>query len=101
MKLVIVTVVEHFESDVFRLFKESGIEQFSGSDIDGYREQASVLKAASWFPGKGGGVESSLFFSFTEPEKIGRLFRLIEAFNSKLDTENPIRAVVLPIEEYI
>ncbi|MCX2720313.1 hypothetical protein [Lentiprolixibacter aurantiacus] len=101
MKLVIVTVVEDFEPEVLRLFKEAGIEQFSGSDIDGYKDQASVLKAASWFPSTKGGVESSLFFSFTDTDKISRLFKLIEAFNSKLDTENPIRAVVVPIENYI
>lgn len=101
MKLVIVTVVEHFEPEVLRLFKKAGIEQFSGSEIDGYKDQASVLKAASWFPGTKGGVESSLFFSFTESDKISNLFKLIEDFNSGLDTENPIRAVVVPIEKFI
>ena len=101
MKLVIVTVVEDFEPEVLQLFKNAGIEQFSGSEIDGYRNQASLLKAASWFPGKGGGVESSLFFSFTEADKIRKLFKEIEAFNSELDTDNPVRAVVIPIEEYI
>lgn len=101
MKLVIVTVVEDFEPEVLSLFKKAGIEQFSGSDIDGYKDQASVLKAASWFPGKGGGVESSLFFSFTEADKIKSLFQLIREFNEALDTENPVRAVVVPIENYI
>lgn len=101
MKLVIVTVVEDFEPEVLQLFKNAGIEQFSGSEIDGYRNQASVLRAASWFPGKAGGVESSLFFSFTEADKIRRLFKEIEVFNSKMDTDNPVRAVVMPIEEYI
>ena len=101
MKLVIVTVVEQFEAEVLRLFKKAGIEQFSGSDIDGYQNQGSLLKAASWFPGTGGGVESSLFFSFTEEEKIDSLFLLIEEFNTRLETENPMRAVVLPIEKFI
>ncbi len=101
MKLVLVTVVEQFEAEVLRLFKKAGIEQFSGSEIDGYKNQASLLKAASWFPSTRGGVESSLFFSFTEEEKIASLFLLIEEFNAQMETENPIRAVVVPIEKFI
>jgi hypothetical protein len=42
-----------------------------------------------------------MFFSFTEEEHIGRLFHLIANFNSKLETNNPIRGIVLPIEKYI
>ncbi|MGK0494649.1 MAG: hypothetical protein ACJAU2_001029 [Maribacter sp.] len=37
MKLLIVTVVEEFEKDILRLFKEVHIDSFSGSDIDGHK----------------------------------------------------------------
>ncbi len=101
MKLLIVTAVEEFEVEILRLFRKAGIEQFSGSEIDGYKDQASLLRAASWFPGTGGAVESNLFFSFTEAEKIKRLFELISEFNAQLETKNPVRAVVIPIEKSI
>ena len=101
MKLVIVTVVEEFEPEIIRLFKEAGIESYSGSDIDGYKNPTSMVRSASWFPSQKGGVESSLFFSFTEDEKIESLFKLIRAFNTTLETQNPIRAVVVPIERAI
>ncbi|NNK11064.1 MAG: hypothetical protein HKP08_06945, partial [Flavobacteriaceae bacterium] len=55
----------------------------------------------SWFPSEKADVDSSLFFSFTDDEKIEVLFRLIEEFNTTLETQNPIRAVVLPIEKSI
>ncbi|MCO5725400.1 hypothetical protein [Robiginitalea marina] len=101
MKLVIVTAVEQFKGDVLRLFKQAGIESFSGSEIDGYKTAPSLMMARSWFPGERGGNESSLFFSFTDQGHIEGLFGLIRAFNATLETNNPIKAVVVPIEQSI
>ena len=101
MKLLIVTVVEQFEKDILRLFKKANIENFSGSDIDGYKNPAAKVRTASWFPSEKGGVESSLFFSFTDEKNIDVLFGLIEEFNKNLVTNNPIKAVVVPIEKFI
>lgn len=101
MKLLIVTVVEEFEKEILRLFKEAGIENFSESRIDGYRNPTSILMTSSWFPSKKGGVESSFFFSFTEEENIDAIFPLFKAFNANLETNNPIKAAVVPIEKFI
>ena len=101
MKLVIVTAVEEFKKEVQRLFKKAGIENFSGSEIDGYKTVAPLLMTQSWFPSEKGGNESSLFFSFTEEDRIDTLFELIEAFNTHLETNNPVKAIVVPIERHI
>jgi hypothetical protein len=101
MKLLLVTVVEQYEKEVIDLFKKAKIENFSGSDIDGYKNPVSLLMKSSWFPNVRGGVESSLFFSFTQNEKIDILFELIKEFNTHLETNNPIKAVVVPIERSI
>ncbi|GGF71480.1 hypothetical protein [Wenyingzhuangia marina] len=101
MKLVIVTVVEEFQQDVLKLFKNAEIENFSSSDIDGYKNGSSVLMASNWFSAGKGGNESSMFFSFAEEDNIDHLFDLIKEFNSNLETNNPIKAVVVPIEKSI
>ncbi|SFZ92329.1 hypothetical protein SAMN05428642_102660 [Flaviramulus basaltis] len=101
MKLLIVTAVEQFEKEVLQLFKKANIESFSASDIDGYKNASSFLMNSSWFPSKKSSAESSMFFSFTENEKIDTLFILIEAFNKNLETNNPIKAAVVPIEKFI
>lgn len=101
MKLVIVTAVEQFQKDVLRLFKNANIENFSSSDIDGHKNGTSVLMASNWFSAEKGGNESNLFFSFTEAENIDVLFDLIKEFNAQLETNNPIKAVVVPIEKSI
>ena len=101
MKLVIVTAVEEFQKDILKLFKLANIENFSSSDIDGHKDGASVLMGSSWFSGAKLGNESRMFFSFTEDEHITALFNLIEEFNQNLETYNPIKAVVVPIEKFI
>ena len=101
MKLVIVTTVEEFQKDVLKLFKRAHIENFSTSEIDGYKNGSSILMASNWFSGVKGGNESSMFFSFTEEENIDALFSLIKEFNNNLETNNPLKAIVVPIEKFI
>ena len=101
MKLLIVTVVEEFQREARRLFKESRIDRFSGSEIDGFKEAPSFLANSSWFPSEKGGAESTLYFSFTEEEKIDAFFELVKEFNNHLETDNPIKAIVVPIERFI
>ncbi len=101
MKLLIVTVVEDYHEKVMKLFKQANIENFSESDIDGYKNAPSTMMSSSWFPSEKSGAESNLFFSFTEEDKIDQLFDLIEEFNKNLETNNPIKAVVVPIERSI
>ncbi len=101
MKLLIVTVVDEFHKEAMQLLKKAHIERFSGSEIDGYKEAPSFLMNSSWFPSERGGAESNMYFSFTEETKIDTFFELVKAFNQTLETDNPIRAIVVPIEKHI
>lgn len=101
MKLVIVTAVEQFREDVLKLFKNAKIENFSSSDIDGYKNGSSLLMTSNWFSAGKSGSESSLFFSFTDDERIDNLFHLIKEYNGNVETNNLLKAVVLPIEKFI
>ncbi len=101
MKLLIVTVVEQFQREVLQLFKKAAIESFSESDIEGYKNASSFMMNSSWFPSEKSGADSSMFFSFTEESKIDLFFNLVEEFNKNLETNNPIHAVVVPIERSI
>ena len=101
MKLLIVTSVAAFQKDVLKLFKKANIEAFSSSEIDGYKNANSLIATQSWFPGEKGGNESSMFFSFTDEDKITVFFSFVREFNNKMETNNPIRAVVVPIESSI
>ncbi|MDP2688111.1 MAG: hypothetical protein Q8O62_12870 [Aequorivita sp.] len=98
MKLLIVTVVDQFQKEILQLFKKANIESYSGSDIEGYKNASSFMMNSSWFPSEKGGADSSMFFSFTEEEQIDAFFTLAIEFNNNMETNNPIHAVVVPIE---
>ncbi len=100
-KLLIVTVVSYYEEQVLKLFKEVNIESFSGSRIKGYRDVPTIVANSSWFPSQKGGANSIMFFSFTDDDKIDLFFSLVEKFNKDLKTNNPIHAIVAPIERSI
>ena len=101
MKLVIVTAVTEYNKKVLELFKTAGIDTFSSSDIDGYKNQSALLATSSWFPSMKGGNDSHMYFSFTSAELIEKLIIEIKKMNSALETDNPIRAIVLPIEQFV
>jgi hypothetical protein len=101
MKLVIVTVVDDYKKDIIKLFKQAQIHNFSESDIEGFKTTSSSKLSSNWFASEQSGADSELFFSFTDEENIDLLFNLIEEFNTKLETNNPVKAVVVPIERFI
>ena len=101
MKLLIVTAVSYYEKEVSKLFKEASIESFSGSHIKGYKDVPSIVSNSSWYPTQKSGANSIMFFSFTNDDKIDLFFSLVEEFNKNLKTNNPIHAIVAPIERSI
>ncbi|MBT8304733.1 MAG: hypothetical protein KJP09_09715 [Bacteroidia bacterium] len=101
MKLVIVTAVDEYKKEVIKLFKNAEIENFSESDIEGFKTSKSGNLGSNWFASERSGADSEMFFSFSEERKVDKLFKLIKEFNENLDTNNPIKAVVVPIEKFI
>jgi hypothetical protein len=101
MKLLIITIIEEFEAEVLKLLKKADIENFSSSDIEGFKGKDTLAIATSWFPGEKSSTRSIMLFSFTTEENIDQLFPLIEEFNGGLEYPNPVRAVVVPIERSI
>lgn len=101
MKLVIVTVVDYYKKDIIKLFKQAQIENFSESDIEGFKTNGSLKLGSNWFASESNGADSEMFFSFTEEENIDVLFNLIKEFNKNLETNNPVKAIVVPIEKFI
>jgi hypothetical protein len=101
MKLVIVTLVDEYKKDIVKLFRTAEIENFSESDIEGFKTSNSTNVVSNWFGSEHSGTDSELFFSFAEEHKVDALFEAIKAFNKTLESNNPIRAIVVPIEKYI
>lgn len=101
MKLVIVTSVEEYHDAILEIFKKSNIQNFSESEIDGYKNTPAILSTNNWFAANKSVTDSIMLFSFTEKEKIDTLFEHLEAFNNQIESNSPIKAIVLPIEKHL
>lgn len=100
MKLVIITAVESFRQDILQLLKESDIHTYSGTNMDGYN--TNPTSTFSWFPGAKEGIDSHMFFAFTESEKIAKLKEIVSNFNAKLDSNNfCIKLATIPVDSYL
>jgi hypothetical protein len=100
MKMVFITCVSDYEKDIMKLLEEAEVNAFSAFNIEGYRNEKNELDFQSWFPYTKLGSESLMFFSFETLDKIRNLFNHIRKHNNSLAT-NPVKAVVMPIDESI
>ena len=78
MKLLIITSIKECQDKVASIFKETGIEVFSVSEIAGFKEGSSVSLTHSWF---GSGGDSYNFGSSLSFSPVGR-FLLMLPFNA-------------------
>ena len=97
MKFLIITAVKDYEKDVLNLFKKAEISCFSDVDINGFKNTPLENRVDNWFSASNSRVRSTLFFTFTDAEKIDGMLNIVEAFNNERERVNPIRAIVLDV----
>lgn len=101
MKLIIVTSVAEYEKKVCELFKKSCIEVYSSAPIEGHKFLGVENLQDNWFSANRNTYDSIVYFSFTDEDKIDVLLENIQQFNEKQKSNNPVKAIVLPIEKFV
>ena len=101
MKLLIVTAVKAFEKEALKLFKTAKISAFSSGDINGFKTDDHENLIDNWFSSSTDKVQSVLFFTFEEQHKIEILLDQLNEFNKGIESDNPMKAIVLPIERFV
>jgi len=101
MKLLILTSIKEYKKDTVRLFKKAKINAFSNTDINGFKTADPENLINNWFSSSTDNVKSILFFTFTEKEKIDVLLDEVKSFNDQIESDNPLRAIVLDIEKFV
>ena len=100
MKLLIITAVKSYEKQAVKLFKQAGILAFSNTDINGFKALDQEDLIDNWFSNASENVKSVLFFTFSEENKIDKLLGELDEVNKQIESDNPLRAIVLNIEKY-
>ncbi|NCP21410.1 MAG: hypothetical protein COS42_02745 [Flavobacteriales bacterium CG03_land_8_20_14_0_80_35_15] len=101
MKFLIITSVKEHEKDVLNLFKKAKITAFSDVDINGFKTNSAENLIDNWFSNSTDKIRSTLFFTFTEKEKIAVLLEAFKQFNQQKNLINPLRAIVLDVAQFI
>lgn len=101
MKLLIVTCLKEYLTDVARIFKQANIQVFSANEIAGHRNSAPLNLLEDWFATGGEEVDAMMIFTFTTAANAERGIALIKAYNENLKEDFPVRAFVMPVEKSV
>ncbi len=101
MKLLVITTVTEFEKDIYTLFKKSQIDIYSTSNIQGRKFSPIKNMSENWFSPQRDSLNSKLYFTFSTEEKIDTMLKSLKQYNTEYRTNNPVKAIVLPIEKFI
>lgn len=100
MKLLIITSIKECKHVVAEIFRETGIQVFSVSEISGFRAGAPESIEQNWFGSSGDAFDSLMLFSFTEKEKAEAALKLIRVYNESEPSDFPVRGFILPVESF-
>lgn len=98
MKLLFVTCLQDFKTDVMKIFHQASVKVFSVTDTTGVKDEHDMNLLDDWFGNKDGEYDSLILFSFTSSETAAEALRLINNFNEEAGNRFPIRAFILPVE---
>lgn len=101
MKLLIVTCLKEYLTDVARIFKQANIEVFSTNEITGHRDSTPMNLLEDWFASGGEEVDSMMIFTFTQTANAEKGLELIKEYNKAIEKDFPVRAFIMPVEKTI
>lgn len=99
MKLLVITAIKAFETEIKQLLKQAGVGQFSYRDVNGYRDATLDALESNWFGSEMNENESVLFYAFVKKENVDALFTLADNFNAQQESQSKVHIAVLNIEK--
>jgi hypothetical protein len=101
MKLFVVTCLKEYQEDVYKIFKQAGINIFSVTGLTGIKNNPPHNILADWFASGDEKFDSLMIFSFTAGENAELGMELIKKFNEESKLDFLIRAFIVPVEKSI
>ncbi|PZU81055.1 MAG: hypothetical protein DI529_16015 [Chryseobacterium sp.] len=96
MKLLLITAIEEFETDVINILKHSGVKAFSYQSVKGYRNEKNEM--SNWFGKDDIAVNSLLFTVFSDCNCVGDIYKNVNEFNQKQKTVSRIHIATINLE---
>ena len=99
MKLLIVTSLKEYLPAISEMLKQAQIAVFSVSKTTGMKTADVSNLLDDWFGSHSGEFDSIFVFSFTSGDAAVKALELMEEYNRINNTDFPIRAFILPVEQ--
>ncbi|UMQ41704.1 hypothetical protein MKS83_20245 [Chryseobacterium sp. Y16C] len=96
MKLLLITAIEEFETDVINILKHSGVKAFSYQSVKGFKNNKNEM--SNWFGKDDIAVNSLLFTVFSDCNCVDDIYKSVNEFNQKQKTVSRIHIVTINLE---
>lgn len=101
MKLFIVTCLKEYQEDMIKIFRQADISVFSAAEVVGFKDTQTPDLLENWFASGDEKFDSQMIFSFTLAQKAEHAMQLIKKYNEGNQTNFPVRAFIVPVENSI
>lgn len=99
MKLLIVAALKEYRRTVADILQHAEIKVFSVTETVGYKGDHQLNLLDEWFSAGEENFDSIFIFSFTTDDKAGNALEMIRRYNTDNQSDFPIRAFVVPVEQ--
>ncbi|WP_449388241.1 hypothetical protein [Chryseobacterium lineare] len=97
MKLLLITAIEEFETEVINILKHSGVKTFSYQSVKGYKNNGNDVDR--WFSTEHLSVDSLLFTVFAEDGFVDEIYKKIEILNSEQENFSHVHIAGVSLEK--
>jgi nitrogen regulatory protein PII len=99
MKLLLITAIKEFESEVKNILVKSGAKSFTYNSVKGYKNGTQSNVADNWFASSYAETDSLLFTVFVPLENTEIIIKKIEDFNSHQETLSKVHIALIALEQ--
>lgn len=99
MKLLLITAIKEFESEVKSILVKSGSKSFTYNEVKGFKNEESSTRTSSWFASAYSKIDSLLFTVFVAEENTPLIIQKIEEFNAEQETLSKVHIALINLEQ--
>ena len=99
MKLLLITAIKEFESEVKNILVKSEVKSFTYNSVKGFKNEAQSNVVDNWFASSYAETDSLLFTVFVPKENTPLIIQKIEEFNSEQVTLSKVHIALINLEQ--
>ena len=99
MKLLLITAIKEFESEIKNILVKSGSKSFTYNEVKGFKNDERNTSSSNWFASSYSETDSLLFTVFVPEENTPLILKKIEEFNAGQETLSKVHIALIALEQ--